>query len=49
MSLPVSVKYIINEENNSELKINANLTNAVVRDKDFKVTVFEILQKFVIY
>ena len=43
MSLPVSVKYIINEENNSELKINANLTNAVVRDKDFKVTVFETL------
>ena len=43
MSLPISAKYILNENNSSELNINANLTKAVVRDKDFKVTVFETL------
>ncbi len=50
MSIPSSVRYVLNKETNSELNISANLTKAIVKDKDFKVTVFETIgdERFVL-
>ena len=42
LSIPFAVKYNI-DEGNSSLDIKANATKALVYDKDFKITVFEIL------
>ena len=42
LSVPLSIKYNL-DEGNSTLEIKANATKALVYDKDFKVTVFEIL------
>ena len=42
LSIPFAVKYNIGE-GNSSLEIKANATKALVYDKDFKITVFEIL------
>ncbi|MGB2215728.1 MAG: carboxypeptidase-like regulatory domain-containing protein [Flavobacteriaceae bacterium] len=42
LSVPFAAKYNL-DEGNSSLEIKANATKALVYDKDFKITVFEIL------